>query len=76
MFNLNATWVCFLILVSVKTGTPRNGNDELYGYLEQVEREALAQGLAPEAVSIMLEFAMSLRMSKYLVSYEDSSLYY
>ncbi|XP_031443061.1 centromere protein I [Clupea harengus] len=52
----------------VKTGTPRNGNDELYGYLEQVEREALAQGLAPEAVSIMLEFAMSLRMTSAISS--------
>lgn len=51
-------------LVVVKAGTPVKGNDELAGHLERVEQVALAQGLPPEAISIMLEFAMSQRLSK------------
>ncbi|XP_063045563.1 centromere protein I [Engraulis encrasicolus] len=47
----------------VKAGTPVTGNDVLAGHLLQMERSALAQGLDPHAVSIMLEFAMSMRMT-------------
>uniref|UniRef100_A0AAX7TLT8 Centromere protein I n=1 Tax=Astatotilapia calliptera TaxID=8154 RepID=A0AAX7TLT8_ASTCA len=46
----------------VEAGTPVLGNDELEKNLVQVEKVAYSQGLPPEAVSIMLEFAMSLRM--------------
>ncbi|XP_041931054.1 centromere protein I [Alosa sapidissima] len=53
--------VAFKYFSQVKAGTPVNGNDELLGHLDRVERMALAQGLPPDAVSIMLEFAMSLR---------------
>ncbi|CAI5652573.1 unnamed protein product [Oreochromis niloticus] len=46
----------------VEAGTPFHGNDKLEKNLVQVEKVAYSQGLPPEAVSIMLEFAMSLRM--------------
>ncbi|KAL2077360.1 hypothetical protein ACEWY4_026864 [Coilia grayii] len=52
----------------VKAGTPVLGNDELEGHLVRLERTALAQGLPPHAVSIMLEFAMSLRMTNAITS--------
>lgn len=46
----------------VESGTPVHGNDVLEGNLVQVERVGLSRGLPPEAISIMLEFATSLRM--------------
>ncbi|XP_041800256.1 centromere protein I [Chelmon rostratus] len=46
----------------VEAGTPVYGNDELERNLVQVEKVAYSKGLFPEAISIMLEFAMSLRM--------------
>uniref|UniRef100_A0A1A8HWX4 Centromere protein I n=1 Tax=Nothobranchius kuhntae TaxID=321403 RepID=A0A1A8HWX4_NOTKU len=46
----------------VQTGTPVTGNDEFEKNLVLVERVAYSNGLSPEAISIMLEFAMSLRM--------------
>ncbi|XP_069550259.1 centromere protein I [Brachyistius frenatus] len=46
----------------VEAGTPVQGNDELEKNLELVEQVAFSKGLSPEAISIMLEFAMSLRM--------------
>uniref|UniRef100_A0A3P8N898 Centromere protein I n=1 Tax=Astatotilapia calliptera TaxID=8154 RepID=A0A3P8N898_ASTCA len=49
-------------LTVFEAGTPVLGNDELEKNLVQVEKVAYSQGLPPEAVSIMLEFAMSLRM--------------
>ncbi|XP_035768574.1 centromere protein I [Neolamprologus brichardi] len=52
------------LLHVVEAGTPVQGNDELEKNLVQVEKVAYSQGLPPEAVSIMLEFAMSLRMGK------------
>ncbi|XP_023258640.1 centromere protein I isoform X1 [Seriola lalandi dorsalis] len=46
----------------VEAGTPLFGNDEFEKNLVLVERVAYSKGLSPEAISIMLEFAMSLRM--------------
>ncbi|KAM7417396.1 hypothetical protein PAMA_017178 [Pampus argenteus] len=46
----------------VETGTPWHGNDDFERNLVVVEKVAFSRGLSPEAVSIMLEFAMSLRM--------------
>ncbi|XP_028272271.1 centromere protein I [Parambassis ranga] len=46
----------------VEAGTPVTGNDELERNLVLVEKVAHSKGLSPEAISIMLEFAMSLRM--------------
>ncbi|XP_030000546.1 centromere protein I [Sphaeramia orbicularis] len=46
----------------VEPGTPVNGNDQLERNLVCVEKVAYSKGLHPEAISIMLEFAMSLRM--------------
>ncbi|KAG7224743.1 hypothetical protein INR49_013454 [Caranx melampygus] len=46
----------------VEAGTPVVGNDEIENNLVLVERVAYSRGLSPEAISIMLEFAMSLRM--------------
>ncbi|KAM6924282.1 centromere protein I [Xenentodon cancila] len=46
----------------VEAGTPVIGNDELERNLVLVEKVAFSRGLSPEAISIMLEFAMSLRM--------------
>ncbi|XP_053179943.1 centromere protein I [Scomber japonicus] len=46
----------------VEAGTPLNGNDDFEKNLVLVEKVAYSRGLPPEAISIMLEFAMSLRM--------------
>ncbi|XP_068571615.1 centromere protein I [Cebidichthys violaceus] len=46
----------------VEAGTPVHGNDEVERNVVLVEKVAYSKGLSPEAVSIMLEFAMSLRM--------------
>uniref|UniRef100_A0A1A7WHY5 Centromere protein I n=1 Tax=Iconisemion striatum TaxID=60296 RepID=A0A1A7WHY5_9TELE len=46
----------------VQTGTPVTGNDEFERNLVVVERVGYSNGLSPEAISVMLEFAMSLRM--------------
>uniref|UniRef100_A0A8C7DGL7 Centromere protein I n=1 Tax=Oncorhynchus kisutch TaxID=8019 RepID=A0A8C7DGL7_ONCKI len=46
----------------VKAGTPRAGNDILKRNLVLVERVGLSRGMPPEAISVMLDFAMSLRM--------------
>ncbi|XP_034454492.1 centromere protein I [Hippoglossus hippoglossus] len=46
----------------VEAGTPLQGNDEFERNLVLVEKVAYARGLSPEAISVMLEFAMSLRM--------------
>lgn len=40
------------------------GNDEVEKNLLLVEKVGYSKGLSPEAISIMLEFAMSLRMGK------------
>lgn len=40
------------------------GNDEVERNLVLVEKVAYNKGLSPEAISVMLEFAMSLRMGK------------
>lgn len=45
-------------------GTPVSGNDEVERNLVLVEKVAYANGLPPEVISVMLEFAMSLRMGK------------
>uniref|UniRef100_H3C6W0 Centromere protein I n=1 Tax=Tetraodon nigroviridis TaxID=99883 RepID=H3C6W0_TETNG len=50
----------------VKEGTPFHGNDEAERNLALVEKVAYHKGLTPEAVSVMLEFAMSLRMGTVL----------
>ncbi|KAF0039913.1 hypothetical protein F2P81_008148 [Scophthalmus maximus] len=46
----------------VEAGTPVVGNDEFENNLVLVERAAYSKGLSSEAVAVMLEFAMSLRM--------------
>ncbi|TNN72720.1 Centromere protein I [Liparis tanakae] len=46
----------------VEAGTPVHGNDEVEKNMVMVEKVAYRNGLSPEAISIMLEFAMSLRM--------------
>ncbi|CAL9707096.1 unnamed protein product [Knipowitschia caucasica] len=46
----------------VKSGTPVVGNDDFERNLVCVEKTAYSKGLHPEAVSTMLEFAMSCRM--------------
>ncbi|XP_033994491.1 centromere protein I [Trematomus bernacchii] len=46
----------------VEAGTPVIGNDDVERNLVLVEKVAYRNGLSPEAISIMLEFAMSLRM--------------
>ncbi|XP_062332976.1 centromere protein I [Osmerus eperlanus] len=46
----------------VEAGTQVKGNDMLEVNLVHVERVGLSQGLPPEAISVMLEFVMSLRM--------------
>ncbi|XP_029020176.1 centromere protein I [Betta splendens] len=46
----------------VEAGTPVVGNDDFENNLVLVEKVAYSRGLHPEAISIMLEFAMSLRM--------------
>lgn len=48
----------------VEAGTPVYGNDEVEKNVVLVEKVAYSRGLSPEAISIMLEFAMSLRMGK------------
>lgn len=48
----------------VEAGTPIHGNDEVERNLVLVEKVAYSKGLSPEAISVMLEFAMSLRMGK------------
>lgn len=48
----------------VEAGTPVTGNDELENNLVRVEKVAFSRGLSPEAISVMLDFAMSLRMGK------------
>ncbi|CAJ1058861.1 centromere protein I isoform X2 [Xyrichtys novacula] len=46
----------------VEAGTPVNGNDEVEKQLVLVEKVGYSRGLSPDAISVMLEFAMSLRM--------------
>eukprot|EP00063_Salmo_salar_P080391 XP_014055226.1 PREDICTED: centromere protein I-like isoform X2 [Salmo salar] len=46
----------------VEAGTPCFGNDVLERNLVLVERVGLSRGLPPEAISVMLDYAMSLRM--------------
>nr|XP_057932015.1 centromere protein I [Doryrhamphus excisus] len=45
----------------VEAGTPVIGNEDLERNLVLVEKVAYSQGLSPDAISVMLEFAMSLR---------------
>lgn len=66
-----STWNVLLTLVLpvflcpvVKEGTPVRGNDEVERNLVLVENVAYFKGLSPEAVSVMLEFVMRLRMGK------------
>ncbi|CAN9515133.1 unnamed protein product [Ophioblennius macclurei] len=54
--------VALKFFAEVEAGTPVAGNDEFEKNMELVEKEAYSRGLSPEAVSLMLEFAMSLRM--------------
>lgn len=53
----------------VEAGTPVIGNDEFENNLVLVEKVAYSKGLSPEAISLMLEFAMSLRMGKSLAEF-------
>uniref|UniRef100_A0A8C7P9R1 Centromere protein I n=1 Tax=Oncorhynchus mykiss TaxID=8022 RepID=A0A8C7P9R1_ONCMY len=46
----------------VEAGTACAGNDVLERNLVLVERVGLSRGLPPEAISVMLDYAMSLRM--------------
>ncbi|KAL0974121.1 hypothetical protein UPYG_G00215920 [Umbra pygmaea] len=46
----------------VKAGTPRIGNDVMERNMALVERVGLSRGLPPEGISVMLDYAMSLRM--------------
>lgn len=59
-------WLCYCLSLypAVEEGTPVHGNDEVERNLVLVEKVAYHQGLSPDAVSVMLEFAMSLRMGK------------
>ncbi|KAG8003916.1 Centromere protein I, partial [Nibea albiflora] len=50
------------LLSVVEAGTPVYGNDEVERNMVLVEKVAYSKGLSPEAISIMLEFGMSLRM--------------
>lgn len=50
----------------MEEGTPVFGNDQLDRNLEVVEKVAFSKGLSPEAISVLLEFAMSLCMGKML----------
>ncbi|XP_034037881.1 centromere protein I isoform X2 [Thalassophryne amazonica] len=50
----------------VEPGTPVNGNDEVEKNLVLVEKVAYSRGLPPAAISVMLEFAISLRMGNVL----------
>ncbi|XP_029964435.1 centromere protein I isoform X1 [Salarias fasciatus] len=54
--------VALRYFADVEAGTPVAGNDEFEKNMELVEEEAYSRGLSPEAISLMLEFAMSLRM--------------
>lgn len=56
--SMTSRVVCFL----VEAGTPCFGNDVLERNLVLVERVGLSRGLPPEAISVMLDYAMSLRM--------------
>uniref|UniRef100_A0A665U8H7 Centromere protein I n=1 Tax=Echeneis naucrates TaxID=173247 RepID=A0A665U8H7_ECHNA len=47
---------------NVEAGTPVIGNDEFERNMVLVEQVAYFKGLSPEAISVMLEFAMSSRM--------------
>ncbi|KAJ8281711.1 hypothetical protein COCON_G00042300 [Conger conger] len=49
-------------LSTVEEGTPWKGNDALERHMAAVERVALGQGLPPEAISVLLDFALSLRI--------------
>lgn len=57
------------VLHQVEAGTPVMGNDVFEGKLVVVEKVAYAKGLPPDAISVMLEFAMSLRMGKMMDGY-------
>ncbi|TDH07450.1 hypothetical protein EPR50_G00106390 [Perca flavescens] len=50
----------------VEAGTPVYGNDDVERNMVLVEKVAYSKGLSPETISIMLEFAMSLRMGTIL----------
>lgn len=52
------------LLSVVEAGTPVYGNDEVEKNMVLVEKVAYSKGLSPEAISVMLEFGMSLRMGK------------
>uniref|UniRef100_A0A8C9SPA1 Centromere protein I n=1 Tax=Scleropages formosus TaxID=113540 RepID=A0A8C9SPA1_SCLFO len=47
--------------IVVEAGTPWKGNDTVERHLAAVERVGLSRGLSPQAVSILLEFSLSLR---------------
>ncbi|XP_030621329.1 centromere protein I [Chanos chanos] len=49
-------------LSEVEAGTVVKGNDQLERNLVVVESVALSRGLSPEAISILLDFALSLRV--------------
>ncbi|KAJ8255143.1 hypothetical protein GJAV_G00201420 [Gymnothorax javanicus] len=50
----------------VEERTPWKGNDVLEQHMAVVERVALSQGLPPDAISVLLDFAMSMRMGSAL----------
>uniref|UniRef100_A0AAQ5ZAE0 Centromere protein I n=1 Tax=Amphiprion ocellaris TaxID=80972 RepID=A0AAQ5ZAE0_AMPOC len=61
-FALSDHAYCIHTSPVVEAGTPVYGNDDFERNLVLVEKVAYSRGLPPEAISIMLEFAMSLRM--------------
>uniref|UniRef100_A0A8C9VJV0 Centromere protein I n=1 Tax=Scleropages formosus TaxID=113540 RepID=A0A8C9VJV0_SCLFO len=54
--------------IVVEAGTPWKGNDTVERHLAAVERVGLSRGLSPQAVSILLEFSLSLRMGSAIVN--------
>lgn len=68
--SLRTPYICETLVLPLflspvaKEGTPVRGNDEVERNLVLVENVAYFKGLSPEAVSVMLEFVMKLRMGK------------
>lgn len=60
-FSVNSE---FLLCSSVQDGTVVRGNDELERNLVVVETVALRQGLPPDAISSLLDLALSLRAGR------------
>lgn len=58
---MNNNQVFVHVYFTVPEGTVVRGNDELEKNLVVVETIALSQGLSPEAISSLLDLALSLR---------------